>query len=100
MTPTIAAVTYAALLCPVSTRIAIESTGKASFAKMFHTPVTPTYNAVSVPVKPQDRRIAYVSPTAIAPPPGSVFATEVVVCVSTAAGHSRSPGRAAMLAHQ
>ena len=28
------------------------------------------------------------------------MATEVVVCVSTAAGQSRSPGSAAMFAHQ
>ncbi len=36
----------------------------------------------------------------MAPPPGRVFATDVVVCVSTAAGHRRKPGSAAMFASQ
>ena len=67
---------------------------------MFQMPVTPTYSATSVPVNPHDFKIVYVSPIAIAPPPGSVFATEVVVCVSTAARESFRPGNAAMLAHQ
>ena len=82
------------------TSTTMEMTGMASFTKMFQMPVTPTYSATSVPVNPQERRIVYVSPIAIAPPPGRVFATDVVVCVSTAAWPSRSPGRAAMLAHQ
>ena len=88
------------LLWPVATRITIEITGRPSFTKMFQMPVTPTYRAVFVPVKPHDFWISYVSPIAIAPPPGSVLATDVVVCVSTAAGHRRSPGSAAMFAHQ
>ena len=58
MTPTIAAVTNAELLCPVITRMAIESTGSASFTKMFQIPVTPTYRATFVPVKPQECRIS------------------------------------------
>ena len=75
-------------------------TGSASLTKMFQMPVTPTYSATSVPVNPHDFKIVYVRPTAIAPPPGNVFATEVVVWVSTAARLSFSPGSAAMFAHQ
>ena len=75
-------------------------TGSASLMKMFQMPVTPTYRATFVPVNPQDFKIVYVSPTAIAPPPGRVFATDVVVCVRTAARDNRNPGRAAMFAHQ
>src|SRR5687767_10249855 len=75
-------------------------TGSASFTKMFQIPVTPTYSATSVPVNPQDFKIVYVRPIAIAPPPGSVFATDVVVCVRTAARESLRPGNAAMFAHQ
>ena len=41
-----------------------------------------------------------MSPIAIAPPAGSVFATEVVVCVRTAALPMPSPGSAAWFAHQ
>ena len=41
-----------------------------------------------------------MSPTATAPPAGIVFATEVVVCVTTAAGPRRRPGSAAMFASQ
>ncbi len=57
-TPTIAAVINAELLCPVITRMAIESTGNASFTKMFQIPVTPTYSATFVPVNPQECRIS------------------------------------------
>jgi hypothetical protein len=67
---------------------------------MFQMPVTPTYSATLVPVNPQESRIEYVNPTAIAPPAGSVFATEVVVCVSTAAFPMPRPGKAAWFAHQ
>ena len=42
----------------------------------------------------------YVRPTATAPPAGIVFATDVVVCVTTAAGPRRRPGSAAMFASQ
>ena len=77
----------------MSTRNTTESTGSASFMKMFQMPVTPTYSATAVPENPHECRIEYVSPIAIAPPPGSVFATEVVVWVTTAAG--RGAGRAA-----
>ena len=59
-------------------------TGRASFVKMFQMPVTPTYSATSVPRNPQELRIEYVRPTAIAPPAGSEFATVVVVWVRTA----------------
>ncbi len=69
-------------------------TGRASLTKMFQMPVTPTYSATSVPVNPHDFKIVYVRPTAIAPPPGKVFATEVVVCVSTAARTQLQPGQA------
>ena len=98
--PIRAAEMNAALLLPESTRNTTESTGRASLTKMFQMPLTPTYNATSVPVKPHECRIEYVSPIAIAPPPGSVFATDVVVCVTTAAWPRRRPGRAAMFAHQ
>ena len=67
---------------------------------MFQMPVTPTYSATLVPLNPQESRIEYVSPTAIAPPAGSVLATEVVVCVSTAALPIPRPGKAAWFAHQ
>ena len=90
----------AALFFPESTRNTTESTGSASFMKMFQMPLTPTYRATAVPENPHECRIEYVSPIAIAPPPGSVLATEVVVCVTTAAGQRRRPGRAAMFAHQ
>ena len=53
-----------------------------------------------MPVKPHEWRISYVSPTAIAPPPGSVFATDVAVWVETADCPVVRPGRAAMFAHQ
>ena len=39
-------------------------------------------------------------PTATAPPAGNVFATVVVVCVTTAERESWSPGSAAMFASQ
>src|SRR5512132_4713843 len=67
---------------------------------MFQMPVTPTYSATLVPLNPHESRIEYVNPTAIATPAGSVFATEVVVCVRTAALPMPRPGRAAWFAHQ
>jgi len=51
-------------------------------------------------VKPQDPSIANVTPTAMAPPAGSVFATEVPVCVSKAACPRPKPGSAAWFAIQ
>jgi hypothetical protein len=98
--PIRAAETNPALFFPESTRNTTEITGRASFMKMFQMPLTPTYRATAVPVNPQECRIEYVSPIAIAPPPGSVLATDVVVCVTTAAGQRRRPGSAAMFAHQ
>ena len=67
---------------------------------MFQMPVTDTYSAMSLPENPHDRRIWYVRPTAIAPPAGRVFATDVVVCVTIAACQKRRPGSAAMFASQ
>ena len=90
--PIRAAEMNAALLLPEITRNTTESTGSASFMKMFQMPLTPTYRATWVPVNPHECRIEYVSPIAIAPPPGNVLATDVVVWVTTAAGQSRKTG--------
>ena len=53
-----------------------------------------------MPEKPHESKIEYVRPIAIAPPAGSVFATDVVVWVRTAALPMPSPGNAAWFAHQ
>src|SRR3954468_13626987 len=45
---------------------------------------------------PHDRRIENDRPTATAPPAGTVFATDVVVWVTTADCQKRRPGSAAM----
>lgn len=48
-------------------------------------PETTTDNVIRDLENPQEASIAKLSPTATAPPAGTVFATAVVVSVSTAA---------------
>src|ERR671918_3248352 len=81
-------------------RSASEMIGRPSLRKMFQMPVTPTYRAMSWPPKPHDGSMLYVGPTATAPPAGRVFATDVVVCVSTADCANFSLGSAAMFNSQ
>jgi hypothetical protein len=60
-------------------------------------PVVEIIRAISDPEKPHDRNIAYVTPTATAPPPGTVFATVVEDWLLTAACDSVSRGIAAII---
>ena len=99
-TPTAANDTSRALVSPVKTRSAKAITGSASFVKMFQMPVTPMYKVVSAGVNPHEPNMAKVTPKAIAPPAGKVLATEVGVCVRTAACQNPSPGSAARFASQ
>jgi hypothetical protein len=76
------------------------ATGRASFMKLFQTPVVEMSRPISGPVKPQDRNMATATPTAMAPPPGRMFATVVEDWLLTAACASVSPGMAATICAQ
>ncbi len=59
--------------------------GMPSFTKLFHTPDTTAASANCAFVNPQEWYIAYVTPMAMAAPPGSVLATAVDAWLETAA---------------
>ena len=70
---------------PVIARSASAVTGRASFMKLFHTPVVEMRRAISEPVKPHERNMATTTPMAIAPPPGTRLEMVVPVWLLTAA---------------
>ena len=82
--PIPAAAARAGFECPVITRSPSATIGSPSLTKMFQIPVTPMNSVISPAVKPHVLSIAAVTPTPNAPPAGSVLATVVLVCVTTA----------------
>ena len=76
-TPAAAAVSRAAVTSPVKASKTTATTGIPSFTKLFHTPETIADRAISGVAKPHDVYMAYVTPTPIAPPAGSVLETAV-----------------------
>jgi hypothetical protein len=78
-----------------SARNPSDTTGRTSLNDMLATKVMNADVAISNGGNPQDVYMAYETPTAIAPPPGSVMATLVEDWHTTAACASVSPGMAA-----
>jgi len=93
--PATAVPTNPALGSPWRTRMASAMTGSTSLNDMFAKNVANADSAIWDFRNPHDVYIAYETPTAMAPPPGTVMATVVDDWQTTAAWASERPGMAA-----
>ncbi len=98
--PAAAATARPRVTSPSRASNASANTGMPSFTKAFHTPVTMADRVMATNRNPQERRIATVTPTPMAPPPGSVLETAVDAWLTTAASRRRIPGSAATSTNQ
>ncbi len=94
-TPATAAGSSSPVAAPVAASAASEMAGSSSLKDMFATNVTIAESATCPAVNPHEEYIRYETPTAIAPPAGTVMATVVEVWQTTAAWPRERPGMAA-----
>src|SRR5829696_7327910 len=98
--PTEPARTRDPLASPEKASSAKARTGMPSFTKLFQMPATTSDTVVRDLEKPHELKMAYVRPTEMALPPGSVLATAVVDWVATMACRYLRPGVAATITSQ
>ena len=98
--PTTAGTIRAELAWPMMATAARAMTGSPSLRKLFQMPVSVSSRVICEPVKPHERNIATARPTAMAPPPGRMFAIVVEDWLFTAACAVVRPGIAATICHQ
>lgn len=84
---------------PTTASQTAATTGMASRTAVFAIPVVVMDRAMADRSKPYLPYMAYVTATPTPAPAGTVFATAVLVCVTTSAGRNRSPGNDAIDSH-